>query len=307
MSSLAEAAQQRLTLEPLAKAVARDTFTGTPQVVCDAYVDAIELFATPTPWGWIVDDSENIDHHAPGARFEAQVSSANLALARVAHGGVVAPGVPVRITHTDCDSILSAGIVSGLLPAHDEFGEAAIAADHTGVAHPIADLLQAVEDTRSLSDSFSALEAHLAGHTLPAFADRALNERLTRREHAADAVRAGHFELIDGFACFDFDGSMEGEFFAPLLPQARVIVLSTPYPDRPDQRLVRVRLGQAARAEESLHALRLNEVDSAYGGRWNAGSNRRGGGTPLMAAAWVRRYITWASSHELHHTAPGTR
>jgi hypothetical protein len=100
---------------------------------------------------------------------------------------------------------------------------------------------------------------------------------------------------------------LEGEFFAPLLPQARAIVLSTPHPDHADRRLVRVRLGQAVRAGESLHALPLNDADPAYGGRWNAGSNRRGGGTTLTAAAWVRRYIAWASSHERHHTAPDTR
>jgi hypothetical protein len=270
--------------------VSRVTFEQAPQVLCDAYVDGIESFATLEPWGWVHGASENIDHHAPGSAFERQVSSANLALIRVRERGIVPPEVPVRITHTDCDSILSAGIVSGVLPADDAFGEAAIAADHTGAANPIADLLQAIENTRSLSISFEALEAVLAGRTLPSDADRALQARLARREEAAAAVRDGCFSMDDGIAWAEFDTAMEGEFFPALLPEARMIVTSSPHPDRPDRRQVRVRLGQAARSGETLHTLGIASFDRAYGGRWNAGSNRRGGGTTLSAVDWVMGY-----------------
>lgn len=290
MTSLVQDALARITLEPLVKAVPRDTFTGTPQVVCDAYVAFIEKFGTLTPWGWVHGESENIDHHAPDPAFETQLSSANLALRRVQARGAVGPDVPVRITHTDCDSILSAGIVSGVLPADLVFGEAAIAADHTGAAHPIADLLQAIENTRSLEVSFGALEAYLAGHTLPDSAERALADRMARREAAAAAVRAGRFGFDDGIAYADFDTAMEGEFFPALLPDARLIVTSGPHPNRPTLRQIRVRLGRGARDGETLHALGIAEFDTAYGGRWNAGSNRRGGGTTLSAAEWVAGY-----------------
>jgi hypothetical protein len=298
MTSLAQDALARITLEPLVESVSRDTFTGTPQVVCDAYVASIETFGTLTPWGWVHGESENIDHHAPHAAFETQLSSANLALRRVYTRGAVGPDVPVRITHTDCDSILSAGVVSGVLSADLVFGEAAIAADHTGAAHPIADLLQAIENTRSLEVSFGALEAYLAGQTLPEFADRALIARLARREAAAAAVRAGRFSMEAGIAYADFDTAMEGEFFPALLPDARVIVTSGPHPDEPSLRQIRVRLGRGARDAETLHALGIAKFDTAYGGRWNAGSNRRGGGTTLSAAEWVAGYRRDFDRHE---------
>jgi len=290
MTSLVRDARARITLESLVNEVSRESFTGAPQVVCDAYVASIHTFGTLTPWGWVHGDSENIDHHAPHAAFETTISSANLALQRVEAHGAVAADVPVRITHTDCDSILSAGIVSGVLPADPLFGEAAIAADHTGAAHPIADLLQAIENTRSLEVSFSALEAYLAGRSLPEPADRALAARLARREAAATAVRDGRFSMEAGIAYADFDTAMEGEFFPALIAGARLIVTSGPHPDFPDRRQIRVRLGRGARSGDTLHALGLTAFDTAYGGRWNAGSNRRGGGTTLPAAAWVAGY-----------------
>ena len=67
------------------------------------------------------------------------VSSANLAVewVRARHGP--RPGDLVVITHTDCDSVLSSGIVSGRLEPKPEYEAAAIAADHTGerTASPI--------------------------------------------------------------------------------------------------------------------------------------------------------------------------
>lgn len=300
MSTLADDAIHRITLLDLVDRVPRAAFLETPQLLCDAYVDGIESpsAATLTPWGWVHDASENIDHHAAHSAFETTISSANLALRRVAACGVANAQVSVRITHTDCDSILSAGIVSGVLPAHDVFGEAAIAADHTGAPHPIADLLQAIEHTRSLHESFSALEALLAGHTLPEFADRALAERQARRQQAAAAVRDGRFRMHDGFAWADFDEAMEGEFFPALLPEARVIVTASPHPDDHTRRQVRVRLGQSARAGETLHALGFSRYETTFGGRWNAGSNKRGGGTEKSAADWVAGYFAWAERRD---------
>ncbi len=295
MSALATAATHRITLDPLTQAVPRAAFERAPQVLCDAYVEDIKEFATLTAWGWVHGASENIDHHAPHPTFETAISSANLALRRVEAHGLSPAEVPVRITHTDCDSILSAGIVSGVLPAEGMFGEAAIAADHTGEANLIADLLQAIENTRSLDVSFGALEALLTGHTLPEHADRALDQRLRRREQAAAAVRDGRFTIEDGFAWADFDEAMEGEFFPALLPEARVIVTASPDPVLPGVRQIRARLGRGARAGETLHTLGLSLYDPRYGGRWNAGSNRRGGGTERSASEWVAGYRVWAT------------
>ena len=80
------------------------------------------------------------------------VSSANLALDwRAASANTptesrkAAEQAVVVINHTDCDSILSSGIVSGLLDALPAYGRAALAADHTGEENAIADTLQALE------------------------------------------------------------------------------------------------------------------------------------------------------------------
>lgn len=77
----------------------------------------------------------------------------------------------VVIDHSDCDSILCAWLVSGRLEPDDRFGAAAIAADHTGAADPIADLLQAIEYRRDLELSFRSLNTLLVNATF----DREVN------------------------------------------------------------------------------------------------------------------------------------
>ena len=100
-------------------------------IVCDAYVTGIER-GDLVAGGYALGKVLNVDHHAPTRQMQRLVSSANLAIERVVSGGVATPGDVVLINHTDCDSILSSGIVSGRLDPEARFGAAAIAADHTG-------------------------------------------------------------------------------------------------------------------------------------------------------------------------------
>jgi hypothetical protein len=278
----------RITLLPEFRSLSMSQFTeGQPAVACDCYVEEIERSAERVAWGWRFGPHENIDHHAPVSHMARPISSTNLALVRVEACGPVHPNTAVLITHTDADSILSAGIVSGLLPPRAAYGRAAIAADHTGAPDPIADLLQALDPLRSVVDSFNALAILEDGGPLPSWAATRLAARQQLRETMAAAVP--RFRMQDGVAWMAFEHEVAGEFLPHLLPEAQVIVVGYPMADRASRWTIKVRLGQAAPDGLTLDALRLHEIDPAYGGRWNAGATKRGGGSELGPAAWAAR------------------
>ncbi len=110
----------------------------------DFYLTDAETWAEKA-WGFQRGLVTNVDHHAPVARMRQHLSSTNLALLRVRQEGVVAAGSHIVLNHTDCDSVLSAAVLSGAVEPSDELGVAAIAADHTGEPNAIADLLQAMD------------------------------------------------------------------------------------------------------------------------------------------------------------------
>jgi hypothetical protein len=80
--------------------------------------------------------------------------------------------------------------------------------------------------------------------------------------------------------------AIDGEFFPALVPGATVILLANRMKD-PRRWQMKIRLGEAAPPGLTLHALDVGELDIGYGGRWNAGSNKRGGGTELTPQAYV--------------------
>jgi hypothetical protein len=251
--------------------------------VCDFYIEGVET-GREVSGGYRLGRILSIDHHAPVTRFARAVSSANLALAHVAgHGRFDGP---VVINHTDCDSILSAGIMSGLLDPLEEFGLAAIAADHTGAEHPIADLLQALDAHRDPHLSYASLAQLRAGHVLHPVAARALDRRRRMRERAGRLVDDGAVMLDRGVAFARLDEAIGGELIVPLLPDAALLVLASRM--RESSRWeIKVRRGQAAPPHLTLSALGLEKSDPGYGGRWNAGSNRRAGGTDIAPEVYV--------------------
>lgn len=242
---------------------------------CDFYVVGAE-HGEEVPGGYRLGRILNVDHHAATPRMSRFVSSTNLAIECVADAA--RPTSPIVVNHTDCDSVLSAGIVAGMLDPRDEFGAAAVAADHTGEEHAVADLLQALDHLRDLPLSFDSLRRRLAGTSLAPVAQDALMRRLFKRDAAARAVAAGRVDVTGGLAFGVLDQPLDSEFFPALLPEAALILLASRR-TRGGRWAIKLRLGLAAPAGLTLHALRLNEVDAAYGGRWNAGSNARGGGT----------------------------
>lgn len=214
------------------------------------------------------------------------VSSANLAAEWVRAGHGPRSGDVVLISHTDCDSVLSGGIVSGRLQPKPEYEAAAIAADHTGATNSIADLLQSLDSRRDHEESFRNLSLLENGRPLEPEAQQALAKRMLKREAAAEAVEKGQIRLDGPLAFGELKESIDGEFFPALLPKAVVILTAAPYHRKPW--VMKVRLGLAAPPGMTLHQLGIREFDPAYGGRWNAGSNKRGDGTHMAPEAYAR-------------------
>jgi hypothetical protein len=243
---------------------------------CDFYVTGAES-GVEVPGGYALGPILNIDHHAPTRRMARFVSSTNLAIDHVLAAGL--PAGRVVVNHTDCDSVLSAGIAAGLLDPDPDYGRAAIAADHTGEEQPVADLLQALDRYRDLDRSFDNLRRLRAGLALDDVSRVAEAERRRKREAAATAVGAGLVRTAAGVAFGVLERPLDSEFFPALLPDAMVIVLASR--SHSSTWTMKLRLGRAAPDGLVLHDLRINEFDQGYGGRWNAGSNARAGGTTM--------------------------
>jgi hypothetical protein len=254
-------------------------------VACDFYVEGAER-GREEPGGYRIGRLLNVDHHAPTPRMSRMVSSTNLAIAQ-AEAAPIDPGAQVVINHTDCDSILSSAIVAGLLPADPRYGSAAIAADHTGDEDPIADLLQAIDPFRDPAFSLRSLRALERGAPLDPSALERMDDRRRRRERAERYVAEGRFRSTGCVRWGTLDDVIDSTFFAALLPDACVILAAMPLRGQPDRWEVKVRLGLAAPAEMTLHDLRIGEWDPAFGGRWNAGANRRAGGTTIPIEAYA--------------------
>jgi hypothetical protein len=262
-------------------------------LACDFYVKGVEKWpfcAGAYRQGRIV----SIDHHADDPRMARSVSSANLAIEWIEAGNMATGADIVVITHTDCDSILSSGIVSGVLAPRQEYGEAAIAADHTGAENAIADLLQGLDHHRDLGASFGNLRRLEDGAPLEGIAQRAVDSRRRKRELAARAVADGTLRVDGPLAFGILEESVDGEFFPALLPDVTAILTAVRHPLDRTRWVMKLRLGLAAPAGLTLPRLGIEEFDVAFGGRWNAGSNRRGGGTavlPEVYAGLLRRRV----------------
>ncbi len=275
-------------------------------LACDFYVSGAES-AERVTGGYSFGRVVNIDHHATTDDMMRRISSTNLALDRRLKHGPEPEGSVVVINHTDCDSILSSGIISGELPPDSRLGEAAIAADHTGAANTIADVLQELDNIRH--EASAATGADSLAETREQFlrycfglvndylnrGDEALDERarhaLVQREQKRGRVRnlveRGDFKTIGEVWFTKLEEHLDGELFVEALPDISVILLSTPGA-APDTWIAKIRLGMAAREGWSLHQLDICSFDPAYGGRWNAGSSRRNGGTSTPVESYAQ-------------------
>ena len=252
-----------------------------PIIACDFHIESIHLLGEEVESGYRLGRLLNIDHHAPVPRMRRRISSTGLAIAHVERQGTAPADAAVVINHTDCDSVLSSAILLGLLPPDQAYAEAAIAADHTGEANPVADLLQALEHRRDFTGSLRNLLLHQAGAPLEAEASARLAARHRRRERAAELVASGVFRRFGRLEMAVMEEETDGELFPALLPDAPLVMLAIPGAEPAGAWKVKLRLGRAAPDGLTLPMLGVDEFDPRFGGRWNAGSNRRGGGTEV--------------------------
>lgn len=255
-------------------------------VACDFYVDGAER-GRDIPGGYEIDGILNIDHHSPVEHMMRNVTSTNLALGQMRHSGPLEPGAMVIISHTDCDSVLSASIMAGELPLDDKFGAAAIAADHTGAPNEIADVLQSLDWKRDFYFSLRNLRKILDGEALDRTAQPSYLQRLKKREAAEAAIVNRRVQLEGQLAFGVLESKIDGEFFPSKLPSAALILLMTPRSDS-NRWDAKMRLGQTAPRGASLHHLRTERFDPAFAGRWNAGSNARNGGTDMKPETYAQ-------------------
>ena len=261
---------------------------------CDFYVTGAEQW-TPEAGGLRSGRILNVDHHAPLARMDRPMTSTRLAVDRVRAAGVAEPGSWVVVNHTDCDSVLSSSIMLGLLEPDDDFVAAAVCADHTGKKNDVADLLQALDETRvgdrtpaQYVESMSNLRLLLQmGELLDPVAVVAVLMRERNRTDAKTLLE--RFDVRDGLAFARCDREIDGAFFVQPLKDAVVIMLAVPDARTPGNFVMKLRLGRSAPRGFSLHALNVVTWDPQYGGRANAGSNKRGGGTTMTPEEWAER------------------
>ncbi len=247
------------------------TFADRSVCVCDFYVRDSEQGRLDDSGAIELDGLLIIDHHAPLPRMMSHISSAVIANRYVRQHGPLPAETVIVINHTDADAILSALIMGGYLPPDDSLGQAAIAADHTGEQNNLADLLQALEDDRNLPQSVAVLQKVLARH----------KDRQTVRE----LVEAGKVLWADDIACLIVERKIDAGLVPALLPEARVVIVASPMPNDSLQKWrIRVRLGLNA---DGVLLNTLGLPDS--GGRWNALSTSRLGGTNVTPEEYLQR------------------
>ncbi len=233
----------------------------------------------------------NCDHHIPVSQFEKVVSSTNLAICYVNQYGKLPEKTVVVINHVDCDSVLASLILKGFLPTDDKFGNAAIAADHTGEENDIADLLNSLQKFKSLNYSVNNLMLFLGEDQIPKKVLDLIEIRRDDRKRAWELVENAGLEFLDGVYYGTLNRKIDGAFLPALLPDAKIILIFTPLNGDASRLEVKVRLGFNAPEGKHLNNIGIKEFDPAYGGRWNAGSNKRGGGTSLKPLDYVKEIL----------------
>ena len=291
-----------------------------PIQVCDFYVQGAEQ-GEEVKGGVELGRILNVDHHAPLACMERPVTSTMLAAEYLRERRPAGPAAWVVINHTDCDSVLSSAMMMGLIEPTDYLVDASVCADHTGEEHPVADLLQALDEARvgdrterQYLESLRNLKLHLNHSALEPAAVRALRKRAADRAGARQLVDEGNVPTDRWLAVAVLDEEIDGSFFPAFLPDAAVIMLATRSGDDSGRWIVKLRLGNGAWPGLTLHKLGVSDWDSNFGGRWNAGGNKRGvpGGISIELEEYAERlrerlataFAAWRASQPPNAVTP---
>jgi hypothetical protein len=249
----------------------KKTFPDRKICVCDFYVTDSESGKMAKNGSINFDDLVIIDHHLAIPEMRKHISSTTLANKYVTELGPVNNSYAVIINHTDTDSILSSLIMSGKLKPHDEFDVAAIAADHTGAENIISDLLQALEDDRCINKSVDALQ-------------KIVKKRLRVRQELRVLADNGEFKMDGGIAYILLDRKIDAGLLPFFFPAADAVIVAWPMPKGSKGKWgIKTRLGIATKD------IALNKMDLPdTGGRWNAVSTTRHGGTDTDLEEYVK-------------------
>lgn len=264
---------------------------GQDIVLADARMKGVEEWERKGP-AFVRENVTVVDHHMNLPEMSRNISTTNLAIDYVRQFGPVPKETVVMISHTDCDSILSSLILRGIIKPEDKYGEAAIAADHTGVPNEIGDLVQSLEkddhneDARDVELSVRNLELFLKGEPLEPEAQSQLEGRLAEREKIAEMVK-GFKHTDSGYIYYaKLDKNIDGGLVPGVLPEAHIIVMFVPKPGNDSLQIAKGRLGNSAPAGTDLRFL-LKNIDENFKGRWDAGSNARSGGTSIPMEKYI--------------------
>ena len=249
----------------------KEAFPGKKVCICDFYIEYSENGKIDENGVTDYCDLFIVDHHVPVPYMKKHISSAVIASRYVSSNGLLGDEYVIVVNHTDTDSLLSALLMSGKIEPNIEYEKAAIAADHTGEEHIISDLLQSSEDGRELKKSIELLLIMVKDPKMVKDLG-IMKERLLIRSELKELVPTFTVNMNNGIAFKIMDKKIDAGLLPALFPNVKAIMVASPMPDRKWR--IRVRLGKLGK---NIELNKLNLPDT--GGRWNAISTSRHGGT----------------------------
>jgi hypothetical protein len=290
------------------EALRQEKCPGKLLCVCDFYVEGMEV-GEFNGSSLRIGKVSNVDHHSDLSEMKVFVSSAILALKEAEQN----PSFDTKknvvvIHHTDTDSVLTALIMSGAVTpqqARDwHFRRAAIAADHTGEPDTIADLLQALRDgefkgqgtTDRLKFSVKNLQDLLRGQQLEPVAAALLEEYQQERLALQEMVARGEYGSVGekqqvSWINLPLDSKADAVALPALFPNSLVaFTCRTNEGTGTPRNFMNVRLGKGLAGKGDLRDI-MKAVGLPFGGRWNAGANKRKGGTEMPPQDFAEKIV----------------
>jgi hypothetical protein len=277
-------------------------FPGRPICCCGFRIAWGESRSYSTPEGVILsEDLASVDNHRGLDTYPSQeITSTTIAIDYVRKHGLGCEYVCI-VNRVDADSVLSALIMSGVLKPSDEWVRASLAAEHTGEANPVADLLQSLEPDRDLDRSIDALVK--------------VTQRLKSRDRLRQYVKKGRFRR-KGDVAYVVLGEGE-QLDSALLPSvafedadlssAWVFLAASPVLGKSGFWRIWLRLGRAAEISDDDYnnfkipptSLHMFDLSGSFDVTWQAAD----GETNIEPEEFVRcldeRLIEWRRNHRI--------
>jgi hypothetical protein len=263
----------------------KENFSGKKVCICDFYIEDSENGEIDESGVTNYCDLLIVDHHAPVSYMRKHISSAVIASKYVSANSPLSDEYVIVVNHTDTDSLLSALLMSGGIEPNSEYEQAAIAADHTGEENIISDLLQSLEEGRELKASIEELLS-------PTEDLEITKERHLLRSELKELVN--NCTVQDGIAYINMNKKIDAGLLPALFPpDVKAIMVASPMPDGSKGKWrIRVRLGNSS---EEIELNKLNLPDT--GGRWNAISTSRHGGTNIEPEDYLKMLSDKLNQH----------